>query len=428
MEPRTKAENHGAQAEVEGLIDNLFRRSAGQIVSYLTRLLGPEHLELAEEAVQEALIRALQAWPYSGIPDNPGGWLFHVARNVALDAVRRDTLFTSKHPELIAELDRQPDVPQHDPKVEEHLRDDELRMLFMCCHPALSANLSVPLSLKIIGGFSVAEITRALLSNETTIAQRIVRAKRQIREQNITLELPRDRELAPRLDAVLEVIYLIFNEGYAAYSGENLVRQELCFEAMRLGKLVADSSLASPKVHALMSLMAFQAARLDARVDADGNMALLEDQDRRLWDRDLVGFAFRELERSAEGEELTSYHVQAALASVHAQARDDASTDWPTILSLYDQLLELAPSPVIALNRVVAVAKVLGAEEALHELEKLDHDALRSYYLFYAVKGRLLKQMNSPEAASAFRRALECPCSGPELKFLQRMLSECEHE
>jgi RNA polymerase sigma-70 factor (ECF subfamily) len=423
---QSPATGHG---EIEGLIDNLFRRSAGQIVSYLTRLLGPEHLELAEESVQEALIRALQSWAYSGVPNNPGGWLFQVAKNIALDAVRRDTNFASKHPELISELSRKSETADRNLEAEEEqLRDDELRMLFMCCHPELSLNLSVPLSLKIVGGFGMGEISRALLSNETTIAQRIVRAKRQIRDSHITLELPRGKELTQRLDAVFEVIYLIFNEGYAAFTGENLIRQELCFEALRLGKLVADSSLASPKLHALVSLMAFQAARLPARIDAAGNMVLLEDQDRELWDQKLVTFGFRELERSAEGDEMTPYHVQAALASVHAQANDDSSTDWRTVLSLYDQLLALSPSPIVALNRVVAIAKVHGPEEALRELEALaDQESLTTYYLFHAVRGRLLKQMNSrASAAAAFRKALECPCSEPERKFLLCMLTECQ--
>jgi RNA polymerase sigma-70 factor (ECF subfamily) len=419
----------GAHTEVEGLIDNLFRRSAGQIVAYLTRLLGPEHLELAEESVQEALIRALQSWPYAGVPDNPAGWLFQVAKNIALDAVRRNTNLASKHPELIAELGRKSDSNNQNLEAEEEqLRDDELRMLFMCCHPELSPNLSVPLSLKIVGGFGMGEISRALLSNDTTIAQRIVRAKRQIRDCNISLELPRGRDLTERLDAILEVIYLIFNEGYAAYSGENLIRQELCFEALRLGQLVAQSSLASPKLHALVSLMAFQAARLPARIDANGNMVLLEDQDRNLWDQQLVTLGFHELERSAEGDEITSYHVQAALASVHAMAKDDLSTDWPAVLSLYDQLLALSPSPIIALNRVVAVAKVHGPEEALRELDLLQNEsALKTYYLFHAVRGRLQRQMGASEAAAAsFRQALECPCSEPERKFLQRMLTVCD--
>lgn len=428
MEITNNSEGRTGQAEVRGLIDNLFRRSSGQIVAYLTRTLGPENLELAEEAVQEALIKALQSWPYSGVPDNPGGWLFQVAKNTALDAVRRDSLFANKHPELVAELTRKSETAKEfDPTLEEQLRDDELRLLFMCCHPALSPNLSVPLSLKIVGGFGMGEIARALLSTETTIAQRIVRAKRQIREQSISLELPHGSDLVQRLDSVLEVIYLVFNEGYAAYSGEDLIRTELCTEALRLGNLVAESSLTSPKVHALVSLMAFQAARLPARVDNEGNMVLLEDQDRKLWDRRLLSHAFRELERSAEGDEITSYHVQAAIASVHAQAEDSASTDWRTILSLYDQLLDLAPSPVVALNRAVAVAKVSGPRQALSEIEFLSDDSLlKSYYLLPAVRGRLLGEVGSFDAASdAYRQALTRPCSEPERKFLQRRLDEC---
>ena len=415
-------------AEVEGLVDNLFRRSSSQIVAYLTRLLGSENLDLAEEAVQDAMIKALQAWPYSGVPDNPGGWLFQVAKNSALDAVRRNTLFTRKHPELVAELSRKPQTEEISEDFAMQLRDDELRMLFLCSHPALSPNLSVPLSLKIVGGFGLGEISRALLSNETTIAQRIVRAKRQIRDSKIVMELPPEKELEPRLDAVLEVIYLIFNEGYAAYSGEDLIRTDLCNEALRLGKLVAESSLAAPRVHALVSLMAFQAARLPARVDEEGNMVLLEEQDRTKWDQHLVTFAFRELEQSAEGDEISSYHMQAAIASVHAQAETGDSTDWEVILSLYDELLHAAPSPVVALNRAVAVAKVHGATQALAEIKNLSSDPLLGdYYLLPAVRGRLLQELGEVHAAAdSYQRALQCPCSEPERKFLRRKLAECQ--
>ena len=421
-------EQHPGVAQIEGLVDNLFRRSSSQIVSYLTRLLGSENIDVAEEAVQDALIKALQAWPYSGIPDNPGGWLFQVAKNTALDVVRRNTLITRKHPELIAELSRKPQTEEISEDFATQLRDDELRMLFLCCHPALSPNLSVPLSLKIVGGFGMGEIARALLSNEPTIAQRIVRAKRQIRDSQLSLELPDERDLGTRLDAVLESIYLIFNECYAAYSGADLIREDLCNEALRLGQLVANSSLAAPRVHALVSLMAFQTARLSARVDEDGNMVLLEDQDRTRWDQRLVTLAFQELERSAEGDSISAYHIQAAIASVHAQADSGHATDWNAILSLYDELLHVAPSPVIALNRAVAVSKVCGPSQALEEIKNLSSDSLLAeYYLLPAVRARLLQETGElRQAADAYSRALQCPCSEPERKFLQRKLAECQ--
>lgn len=422
-------EQHPGVVEVQGLVDNLFRRTSSQIVAYLTRQLGSENIDLAEEAVQDALIKALQAWPYSGVPENPGGWLFQVAKNTALDAVRRNTLITRKHPELLAELSRRPQTTvEISDDFANELRDDELRMLFLCCHPALSPNLSVPLALKIVGGFGMGEIARALLSNDTTIAQRIVRAKRQIRDSHLSLELPEERELAPRLDAVLEVIYLIFNEGYAAYQGEDLIRTDLCDEALRLGKLVSDSPLSAPRVHALVSLIAFQAARIPARVDEQGNMVLLEEQDRTKWDQKLVTFAFHHLERSARGEEISVYHIQAAIASIHAHASSGRSTDWKSMLQLYDDLLQATPSPVVALNRAVAVSKVFGAAEALEEIRNLASDPLLSdYYLLPAVRGRLLLEIGeAQQAADAYQRALQCPCSEPERKFLRRKFDECK--
>lgn len=421
-------EPHPGVAEVQGLVDNLFRRTSSQIVAYLTRQLGSENIDLAEEATQDAMIKALQAWPYSGVPDNPGGWLFQVAKNTALDAVRRNTLITRKHPELLAELSRKPQTEEISDDFASELRDDELRMLFLCCHPALSPNLSVPLALKIVGGFGMGEIARALLSNEVTIAQRIVRAKRQIRDSQLSLELPDQKELAPRLDAVLEVIYLIFNEGYAAYQGEDLIRTDLCEEALRLGKLVTDSPLSAPRVHALVSLMAFQAARIPARVDNEGNMVLLEEQDRSKWDQKLVTFAFHQLECSTHGDDISAYHIQAAIASIHAYASSGEATDWKSMLQLYDNLLQATPSPVVALNRAVAVSKVFGPAEALEDIKDLSSDPLLSdYYLLPAVRGRLLFEIGEvQQAADAYQRALQCPCSEPERKFLRRKFAECE--
>jgi RNA polymerase sigma-70 factor (ECF subfamily) len=420
--------NDAVLATPDVLVDHLFRNRAGQMVAYLTRLLGPEHIDLAEEVVQEALLKALQNWPYSGIPQNPAGWLFRVARNAALDAIRHRTLAGEKNVEFAAERIRDVEAAVGDgTHIEDQLRDDELRMVLMCCHPALPRDARVALSLKTVGGFSTREIARAFLSDEPTIAQRLVRAKRQIRESAIAFELPLGDDLALRLDSALEVIYLMFNEGYAAQSGEGLVRQDLCGEALRLGRLLAKSSVGTPQAHALVALIAFQAARLPARVDSGGELVLLEDQDRTLWDQKLVALGFHHFSQCAEGAHMSAYHVQAAIAAVYAGAQQSTHIDWPAILSLYDRLMEISPSPVVALNRAVAIAKVEGPQAALAALRPLAEDrSLRNYHLLPAVQGRLLLNLGDHEAAAdCFRQALERPCSEPEKRFLQRKLRTC---
>jgi len=417
-------------ASLSKLVDHLFRSRAGQMVSYLTRLLGSEHLDLAEEVVQESLLKALQVWPHTGIPDNPSGWLFRVARNAAVDAIRHRSYISGEELHADELAGHHPDPASlTEIELDERLRDDELQMVLMCCHPGLSRDARVALSLKTVGGFSTREIARAFLSEETAVAQRLVRAKRQLREQGIGFEMPRGMGLEARLDSALEVLYLMFNEGYGAQSGEDLVRHDLCREALRLGQLLAGSSVATPTVNALVALMAFQAARLPARVDAGGELVLLEDQDRSLWDQALVGLGFQHFDRCAEGAHVSAYHVQAAIAATHARARSAAAaTDWPTILHLYDQLMEIGPSPVVALNRAVAVAKVSGVEAALSALRPLAEDrSLRNYYLLPAVQGHLLLESGDREAAAHyFRQALSLPCSDPEKRFLQRKLKECE--
>jgi RNA polymerase sigma-70 factor (ECF subfamily) len=403
------------------LVDHLFRNRAGQMVAYLTRIFGPAHLELAEEVVQEALLKALQQWPFSGIPDNPGGWLFRVARNGALDALRRHASFRDKAALLAHELSS----AGHDPAGEPAPGDDELRMMFMCCHPSLPRDARVALSLKTVGGFSVPEIARAFLAAEPAIAQRLVRAKRLIREMNLDLELPDADAFTERLESVLEVIYLLFNEGYGARSGEDLVRLDLCGEALRLGRLVADSpATEAPAAHALVALMAFQAARLPARVDPRGELVLLEDQDRSLWDERLIALGFRHFGLSASGPVKSAYHVQAAIAAVHAGTSDRSLTRWDHILELYDELLGMTASPVVALNRAVALSKVNGPAAALAAIAPLEREpALNGYYLLPSVKARFLAEIGDLDgAALAYRTALERPCTEPERRFIERRL------
>jgi RNA polymerase sigma-70 factor (ECF subfamily) len=409
------------------LLEHLFRHQAGRMVAHLTRLLGPAHLELAEETVQEAMLRALQTWPYQGVPENAAAWLFRVAHNIAIDAVRRNRTLGVKTDAIVAELSHSAGAVPEDPDLEEQLRDDELRMIFMCCHPEIPRDARVALSLKIVGGFGVREIARAFLADDAAIAQRLVRAKRQVRDRRLTLDMPRGPELKQRLDSVLEVIYFMFNEGYAAHAGEDLIRQDLCVEALRLGRLVAASSIAEPRADALVALMALEAARLPARVDESGDLILLESQDRSRWDEGLMALGFRYFDRSISGQEVSEYHVQAAIAATHARAADPQTRDWAVILDLYDQLLALNGSPVVALNRAVAVAKVRGAAEALAETEPLANDPkLRGYYLLLAVRGHLLLELGRlREAAASFRAALDCPCSDPERRFLRRKLQDC---
>lgn len=410
-------------------VEHLFRHESGRIVSYLTRLLGPEHMDLAEEVVQEALLKALQSWSYSGIPANPAAWLLQVARNSALDAIRHRKVSVDKEPALVAELTAAsrslgPDFDLSDAR----LRDDELRMIFMCCHPALSSEASVALSLKAIGGFSVREIARAFLVDEATIAQRLVRAKRQIREKRLSFDLPGGSELNRRLDSVLDVLYLMFNEGYDAHQGEELIRHDLCFEALRLTRLVAASSVSVPRVHALVALIALQTARLPARTDGVGDLILLDRQDRSRWDDRLIALGFHHFDLSIGGREISPLHVEAAIAATHTRSATPEETDWKLVLTLYDQLMQLKPSPVVALNRSVAVARVHGALAALAELERLNHEpALRNYYLLPAVRGQLLAELNQHGAAiAAYRQALALSCNAPERRFLLHRIDQLE--
>jgi len=415
----------------DSLVEHLFRHQAGRLVARLTRVLGPAYVAVAEESVQEALIRALQTWPYDGIPNNPAGWLYTVAHRISIDAVRRDRTFGAKTDAIVADLTQSMAAASSapvEPELLAALRDDELRMVFMCCHPALSREASVALSLKTVGGFSIREIARAFLADESAIAQRLVRAKRQLRDSHATLDLPAERELAARVDAVLDVLYFMFNEGYASGSGEDLIRQDLCAEALRLGGLIAQSPLAAPQVHALVALMALQAARLPARVDAAGDLVLLEDQDRSRWDAELIALGFHHFERSMAGDRPSEYHVQAAIAATHARASRPEAVDWPMILSLYDQLLAINPSPIVALNRAVAVAKVHGPAAALTAIAPLERDrTLRRYHHLLAVRGQLLLELGRhSEASEAFRAALECPSSEPERRFLAARLRQAE--
>jgi RNA polymerase sigma-70 factor (ECF subfamily) len=404
------------------VVDHLFRRQSGMMIATLTRIFGPRRLDLAEEVVADALVKALELWPFQGIPENPAAWLVQVAKHRALDAIRRETSLAEKLPELARAFPDQ-SAPAENPG---ELVDDQLAMMFLCCHPTLAPETRIALTLKAVAGFSVREIARAFLAQETAIAQRLVRGKRQIREQEIQFEMPAGAELRARLDSVLEVLYLLFNEGYSAHEGESLLRQDLCEEAIRLARLVAGHSATDlPRSHALLALLLLQASRLPARVSAEGDLFLLRDQDRSLWNRRLIAEGMAHLERSARGGELTSYHLQAGIAADHAAALTYAGTDWRDITELYDQLYIMDASPVIALNRAIAISRWKGPEAGIGALAEIEHHpALARYHLLPATLGELWSELGQPEkAANYYRQALQRACTEPERRLLQKRLS-----
>jgi RNA polymerase sigma-70 factor (ECF subfamily) len=411
------------------VVERLFREEWGKMVATLTRIFGIEHLTLAEDVVQEALARALQTWPFYGIPENPSAWIMRVSRNLALDHARRASLFRHKEAEIAAFLEH----PETTEPIftEAEIQDDRLRMIFACCHPQVPQDAQVALALKTLCGFSTAEIASAFLSSEAAVAKRLTRAKLRIREARIPFEIPAGAELSARLESVLQTLYLLFNEGYKASGGERLVREELCHEAIRLATLVAGHpSCERPAVHALLALMLLNAARLPARTDPEGNLRLLEEQDRTRWDHEMIARGMRHLAESASGAEAGAYHLQAGIAACHCTARDYTSTDWPLILSLYDQLLEIDASPVIALNRAVALANVHGAQAGLDAAEALRAEGgLESYYLLHVVLGELETRLGRSNAAAGhFRRALERTEATAEREFLAKKLRASESD
>lgn len=395
-------------------------------------MLGPAHLALAEDVVQEAFISAVRHWPTRGVPADPSAWLLQVARRKALDALRRDQRLADLAPRIGAELDAAVDlasVPDGDHAPDDPFRDDQLRLILLCCHPAVSPGSRVALALKLIGGFGVGEIARAFLTDERAVAQRLVRAKRALREAQATFEMPEGAALLERLDAVQTVLYLMFNEGHTAHAGDALLRRDLSDEALRLAeRLLGDPRTASPAVHALAALFCFHSARFDARLDADGAPVRLDDQDRTRWDAARIARGFAHLEAAADGDRITPYHVEAEIASLHAMAPSSDATDWPRIVAAYDRLLVLSPSPVIALNRVVAVQRAVGAPAAWTELRALSRDrALEAYPLTHAVRGTLLAALDRPdEARTAWATARELTASLPMQRHAEQRLAELD--
>ena len=397
-------------------IEHVFREEHGRAVAVLARAFGD--IDIAEDAVQDAFAAAVQRWPSAGLPPSPAGWIITTARNRAIDRLRREASREDRHAQ--AALLHAAGEPAR--RCEDTVHDDRLRLIFTCCHPALGTGVQVALTLRLLGGLTTAEIARAFLVPEKTMAQRLVRAKGKIRDARIPYRVPGGAELPGRLRAVLAVVYLIFNEGYAASSGDALVRENLCAEAVRLGRLLAELMPDEPEVLGLLALMLLIHSRRDARTAADGALVLLAGQDRGRWDRDLIAEGQAIVRQCLRRNQPGPYQVQAAINAVHSDAATAAATDWRQIVRLYDQLLAIDPGPVVALNRAVAVAETGGPQAALSLVDRLD---LGGYYLFHAVRADLLRRLGrDAEAREAYDAAIARTQNAAERAFLARRRQE----
>lgn len=402
------------------LVDHFFRTEYGKAVSHLTNRFGSKNLELAEDSVQEALIKAMQTWPYAEIPQNPTGWILRVAGNKMIDQLRRDQKMVRQ------------DVPEKSEEFKDHIllepmNDDMVRMMFACCHPSLSSEYQIILTLKILGGLSVREIASALVKKEETVAKGYTRAKKKFKKEEIKLILPPANEIENRLDMVLKIIYLLFNEGYKAAEGTELIREDLCKEAIRLNKVLLDSELCdTPSANALISMMLFQVARFKARIDAQGNIISLEDQDRSKWDQELINPGLEYLEKASDTGELNEYIIQAVISATHCQAKSFEETNWNSILRMYDLHLQINNNPIIALNRVIPLQKVHGTLLAFKELERLEAtDFFEEYYLFYAIKAKFLEEIGNIELSKdAYKKALSLARNEREKTYLSQKINQ----
>jgi len=412
-----------APADARATVEAVWRIESARLVAGLARLV--RDVGLAEDLAQDALVAALEAWPRAGVPDNPGAWLTATAKNRAIDLARRARTYERKREEVAHELGilMAMDAVDLAAAADDQVGDDLLALMFTCCHPALSTEARVALTLRLLGGLSTAEIARAFLVAEPTVAQRLTRAKRTLREERADFAVPAGAALRARLPDVLEVVYLIFNEGYAASSGERWVRTELCEEALRLGRILAELAPTEPEVHGLVALLEIQASRLGARLGPGGEPILLPDQDRSRWDPLLIVRGLKALERAeALPAPLGPYGLQAAIAACHARALEAGDTDWVRIAALYEALAAVSPSPVVELNRAVAVGMAFGPEVGLALLERIAAEpALRDYHLLPGVRADLLARLGrGAEAAAEFRRAADLTANAPERRLLLR--------
>jgi RNA polymerase sigma-70 factor (ECF subfamily) len=406
-------------------IETLYRSESGRVLATLVRLLGD--LDLAEESMHEAFAAALESWALTGVPDKPRPWLISTARFKAIDAMRRRARFDGVQRDLVAHIESRFEVkpPGVEELGDEEIEDDRLRLIFTCCHPALPAEGQVALTLREICGLTTEEIARAFLVTPVTLAQRIVRAKAKIRETQIPYEVPTAQELPVRLDSVLQVIYLVFNEGYSAAAGAEVTRAELTGEAIRLGRLLAELQ-SEPEVIGLLALMLLQESRRAARTSSTGELILLEHQDRSLWNRAQIAEGVALLERALKSRRFGAYTLQAALAAVHAEAESTAATDWRQIVAIYDQLLRIQLSPVVHLNRAVAIAMRDGPEAGLKHIDAvLEHGVLADYYLAHAARADMCRRLGrAAEARASYEKALALTQQEPERQFLQERIRQ----
>lgn len=413
-------------------IENLFRHESGKLISVLTKLFGPHNLQLAEDVVQDSLVKALDHWKFHGIPENPSAWLFTVARNKALDVIRQERNRKKFSPEVSPLLASEytTDATLQQLLTPHQIEDEQLRMMFVCCHPSLPEEGQVALILKTLCGFSTVEIARAFLSNEETITKRLYRAKEQFRNEAITFALPSPAELQTRLENVLTAIYLIFNEGYHTAHHASIIREELIEESLRLGKMLVDNKITNlPVTNALMALLCFNTSRVYGRVDENGNLLQLKNQNRSTWNKQLIGQGNHYLNRATSSETPTIYHIEAAIAYEHCQAVTFAETNWQRIVELYDWLYQLKPMPLIQLNQLIALAEWKGVKIAMEKLQQSNlNETLKESSLLYATLGEWYISMNEMEKAKAyFHLAIQKSKSATERQFFENRLVEATH-
>ncbi|HYH16397.1 MAG TPA: sigma-70 family RNA polymerase sigma factor [Flavisolibacter sp.] len=406
-------------------VDHLFRHESGKMIAVLTKLLGLQHLELAQDIVQDSLLQAMNVWSYKGLPDNPAAWLYRVARNKAIDYLRREKNWSAISSQYAYLLEADHSETTDSLFEAQAIEDSMLLMLFACCHPSISSEAQLALALKTLCGLTNAEIARAFLTQEDTIAKRIYRAREKMRAENVQLVLPSTAQLQARLHIVLHCLYLLFNEGYFATHPDRLIREELCEEAIRLTYLLTQHPLtAVPRTHALLALLCFQASRLPTRLDDQGNIILLQQQNRSLWYRPLINKGFEYLELAAEPFELSPYHIEAGIASLHAAAPSFEQTDWPTIYKLYETLSVLQPGPVVLLNKAIAAAYAIHPSEALSQLQSIK--GLEEFCLYHTAMGEMHFLLQQKDAAlHYYQQALQLAASRPEQQLLQSKIHLC---